>query len=53
MAGSYLYTGSRPAGLDERKLDAEAMKPRMLNEPDFEPIFNGKDFSGLGFVLGS
>lgn len=42
-----------PAGKTELKPDVAAMGQMMLNEPGFHHIFNGKDFSGLKFVLGT
>ena len=47
-----LESNGKPAGPDEMTADTEAMKSMMLNEPGFEPLFNGKDFSGIKFVLG-
>ena len=42
-----------PAGNTELKPDVEAMKQMMLNEPGFEHVFNGKDFTNIKFVLGT
>ena len=47
-----LEANGKPAGPDELTDDTEAMKSMMLNEPGFESLFNGKDFSGIKFVLG-
>lgn len=40
-------------GKAELKPDIEMMKQMMLNEPGFEHVFNGKDFSNIKFVLGT
>ena len=42
-----------PAGTEELAFNVNAMKSMMLNEPGFEKAFNGKDFSGIRFVLGA
>lgn len=47
-----LEANGKPAGPDELTSDTDAMKSMMLNEPGFETLFNGKDFSGIKFVLG-
>ncbi len=42
-----------PAGPTELRPDVDLMGQMMLNEPGFEHIFNGKDFTNLKFVLGT
>jgi S-disulfanyl-L-cysteine oxidoreductase SoxD len=42
-----------PAGKTELKPDVEAMGQMMLNEPGFEHVFNGRDFTDINFVLGT
>jgi mono/diheme cytochrome c family protein len=41
-----------PAGRDELKFDLTAMKAMPLDEPGFMLLFNGKDYSGLKFLVG-
>lgn len=41
-----------PSGAEELPPDPEAMKVMMLNEPGFERIFNGRDFTGIKFNVG-
>jgi hypothetical protein len=41
-----------PAGEEELTPDAGRMKAMPLGERGFEPLFNGRDFSGLKFVIG-
>ena len=47
-----LQANGLPAGDAEIPVDTDAMRLMMLNEPGFERIFNGKDFSGWSIVLG-
>ena len=47
-----LENNDLPAGTVELTPDTNAMKSMMLNEPGFESLFNGKDFSGIRFVVG-
>lgn len=42
-----------PAGNTELEPDVAAMNQMMLNEPGFEHVFNGKDFTNIKFVLGT
>jgi mono/diheme cytochrome c family protein len=50
---TYLLKQNRfPAGRDELKFDLAAMKAMALDEPGFVPLFNGKDFAGLKFLVG-
>jgi mono/diheme cytochrome c family protein len=50
---AYILKQNRyPAGRDEMKFDLAAMRRMPLDEPGFEPLFNGKDFSGLKFLVG-
>lgn len=42
-----------PAGKAELKPDVDAMGQMMLNEPGFEHVFNGKDFTNIKFNLGT
>ncbi len=42
-----------PAGKTELKPDVDLMSQMMLNEPGFEHIFNGKDFTNIKFNLGT
>lgn len=48
-----LQANGLPAGNEEIPLDTNAMRLMMLNEPGFERLFNGKDFAGWNFQLGS
>ena len=47
-----LQANGLPSGKDVLRADPDAMRMMMLNEPGFERVFNGKDFSGIKFVLG-
>ena len=47
-----LQQNGLPAGKEMLRPDPDAMRMMMLNEPGFERVFNGKDFSGVKFVLG-
>src|SRR5262249_41045421 len=51
IAAYILQANGYPAGATEIPVNAGAMQLMNLNEPDFEPIFNGRDFSGLRFVF--
>jgi mono/diheme cytochrome c family protein len=42
-----------PPGHEELRPNPESMKQMMLTEPGFERLFNGKDLSGMNWVLGS
>ncbi len=42
-----------PAGKTELVPDVELMGQMMLNEPGFEHVFNGKDFTDIKFNLGT
>jgi hypothetical protein len=53
IAAYVLQANGYPAGPAEIPVDASAMQLMNLNEPDFEPIFNGKDFTGLRFRFGN
>ena len=41
-----------PPGPNELTTDVEAMKSMMIGESGFQPIFNGRDFTGIKFILG-
>ena len=41
-----------PAGPDDLTPDVATMRAMLLNEEGFEPLFNGRDFTGLRFLLG-
>jgi mono/diheme cytochrome c family protein len=47
-----LKANGYPAGREELRPEPEAMKQMVLGEPDFERIFNGRDFTGMKFVVG-
>ena len=47
-----LQANGLPAGSTTLRPDPDAMRMMMLNEPGFARIFNGRDFTGMGFVLG-
>jgi mono/diheme cytochrome c family protein len=47
-----LQANGLPAGEEELPTNTDAMRLMMLNEPGFERIFNGKDFSGWNIFLG-
>jgi mono/diheme cytochrome c family protein len=50
---AYMLAGKGlPASGHELALDLEAMRAMTLPEPGFRPLFNGRDFEGLGFLLG-
>lgn len=50
---AYMLAGKGlPAGDRELTLDLETMRAMTLLEPGFRPVFNGRDFEGLGFLLG-
>ena len=47
-----LRANGLPAGAEEIPVDVDAMRLMMINEPGFERIFNGQDFTGWSFVVG-
>ena len=47
-----LQANGFPAGPRELPVNPEAMKAMALDEPGFEPLFNGRDFSGMQFFFG-
>ena len=47
-----LQANGLPAGRDALTPDVAVMKNMTLGEPGFERLFNGKDFSGIKFVVG-
>lgn len=47
-----LQANGFPSGPNELMTDIEAMKSMMIGEPGFLPIFNGRDFTGINFILG-
>ena len=47
-----LKAGGFPAGSTPLPLDVAALKEMPLNEQGFDFVFNGKDTTGLAFVLG-
>lgn len=47
-----LQNNDLPAGPNELTTNTSLMKSMMLNEPGFESLFNGKDFTGFKFVIG-
>ena len=47
-----LQANGFPPGPNELTTDTEAMKSMMIGEPGFQPIFNGRDFTGIKFILG-
>ena len=47
-----LQVNGAPAGKDELAYNENRMKSMMLNEPGFERLFNGRDFTGIKFVVG-
>ena len=48
-----LQANGLPAGDEEISVSTDAMRLMMLNEPGFERIFNGKNFTGWNFVIGA
>jgi len=52
IAAYIMKMNDLPSGNETLIPDSNAMKLMMLNEPGFERIFNGKDFSGMKFTLG-
>src|SRR5207248_2781227 len=52
IAAYLLQQNGLPAGNEAIATDPDAMRLLMINEPGFERIFNGQDFSGWNFVLG-
>lgn len=53
IAAYILQANGYPAGATEIPVDADAMRLMNLNEPGFEPVFNGKDMTGLRFRYGN
>ena len=53
IASYILQANGYPSGPDEIPVDVDAMRVMSLNEPGFERIFNGKDFTGWNFNLGA
>jgi len=49
----FLKVYGAPAGSEELHSSVNAMKSMALNEPGFEKVFNGKDFTGIKFVVGA
>jgi len=47
-----LKINGAPAGNDELGYSEHVMKSMMTNEPAFERLFNGKDLTGIKFVVG-
>jgi mono/diheme cytochrome c family protein len=47
-----LQANGLPPGPDPLTPDVAVMKNMTLGEPGFLPLFNGKDFSGIKFVVG-
>lgn len=47
-----LKINGAPAGAEELVFSEHAMKSMMLDEPGFERLFNGKDFTGIKLVVG-
>ena len=47
-----LQANGFPPGPNELTTDTETMKSMMIGEPGFQPIFNGRDFTGIKFSLG-
>jgi mono/diheme cytochrome c family protein len=41
-----------PPGTNELSTDTGAMKSMMIGEPGFQSIFNGRDFTGIKFIIG-
>jgi mono/diheme cytochrome c family protein len=42
-----------PAGRRELATDQTTLRSLMLNEPGFQRVFNGRDFTGIKFVVGA
>lgn len=50
---AYILQANRfPPGPNELTTDTEAMKSMMIGESGFQPVFNGRDFTGIKFILG-
>jgi mono/diheme cytochrome c family protein len=47
-----LQANGLPSGAEEIPVDTDAMRLMMLNEPGFERLFNGKDFTGWNITYG-
>ena len=48
-----LKVNGAPAGSQELVFGEHSMKSMMLNEPGFQHLFNGKDFTGIKLVVGA
>ena len=48
-----LQVNGAPAGEHDLAYSENGMKSMMLNEPGFEKLFNGRDFTGIKFVVGT
>jgi mono/diheme cytochrome c family protein len=53
IAAFLMKQGGLPAGKEELKPDAEALMGLTIPEKGFTALFNGKDLTGWGFLLGS
>jgi len=53
MAAYILQLLGAPAGARELPPNPGLLRAMMVNEPGFERIFNGKDFTGIKFVIGT
>jgi hypothetical protein len=53
MAAYLLHEQGLPAGKEELKPDPETLMGYNIPEKGFTSLFNGKDFTGWGFLLGS
>lgn len=53
IAAYIIQANGYPAGDSEIPVNTDAMRLMMLNEPGFERLFNGRDFSGWNFNLGA
>jgi mono/diheme cytochrome c family protein len=53
IAAFLMKQGGLPAGKEELKPDAETLMGLTIPEKGFTTLFNGKDLTGWGFLLGS
>jgi hypothetical protein len=53
IAAYLLHEQGLPAGKDELKPDPETLMGYNIPEKSFTTLFNGRDFTGWGFLLGS
>ena len=53
IAAYIVQANGQPAGRTKLPDDLAAMRAMPLLEAGFEPVFNGRDFSGLKFLLGA